>query len=114
MSESSEIAAGLGAPTGLATKLHYLTPRRISAIASVVPGVTSLAYCQEAKRLLEEFATSVKELSQLHQAHFDAIFTADPHSDRFEDLIHVANEVKHKAKYAYLAHLDTHCCSRSD
>jgi hypothetical protein len=35
-------------------------------------------------------------------------------STRFDPLIHMANERKHEAKYAYLHHLETHGCSKFD
>ena len=76
--------------------------------------VTSVVYCQEAKQLLDEFAATVQELVQLHQQQFLAVVAGDPDGSRFDDLIHMANEKKHQAKYAYLRHLEAHGCSTFD
>jgi hypothetical protein len=77
-------------------------------------GVTSLVYCEQARKLLDEFAATVEELVQLHQQQFHAVVAGDPDSSRFDDLIHMANEKKHQAKYAYLRHLEAHGCSTYD
>jgi hypothetical protein len=73
--------------------------------------MTSVAYCKEAKELLDAFAQVVRELIELHKDQFDALVAGDTDSQRFEDLIHMANERKHQAKYAYLYHLEAHGCS---
>ena len=72
---------------------------------------TSLAYCDVARRLLDAFGEAVQELVQLHEHQFLAIFDGDADCTRFDGLIHMANERKYKAKYAYLQHLETHGCS---
>ena len=69
-----------------------------------------LAYCQEAKKLLEIYGL-VHELVELHQAQFESVIGGDLDSIRFDDLIHMANERKQESKYAYLHHLETHGCS---
>ena len=76
--------------------------------------MTDLLYCQLAKELLEAFADSIRELIRLHEDQFQALVAGDPDSQRFDDLIHMANERKHKAKYAYVHHLETHGCSTID
>jgi hypothetical protein len=76
--------------------------------------MTSLVFCQEAKRLLEAFGQGVRELVRLHEEQFESIIAGDLDSSRFDDLIHMAVERKHEAKYAYLHHLETHGCSTLD
>jgi len=76
--------------------------------------VTSLAYCKEAKQLLDLFSETVRELIGLHEEQFQSIVGGDFDSTRFDDLIHMANQRKHEAKYAYLNHLETHGCSVYD
>lgn len=71
----------------------------------------SLVYCQDAHELLEIFGLAVRELVRLHGEQFESVIAGDLDSVRFEDLIHLANERKHEAKYAYLQHLETHGCS---
>ena len=70
-----------------------------------------IAYCDVARRLLDAFGEAVHELVQLHEHQFLATVDADADCSRFETLIHMANERKYKAKYAYLQHLETHGCS---
>jgi hypothetical protein len=76
--------------------------------------MTSLVYCQEARQLLDGFGETVRELTRLHGEQFQAIVGGDLDSTRFDDLIFMANERKHEAKYAYLHHLETHRCSKFD
>ena len=72
----------------------------------------SVAYCGVARRLLDGFGEAVQELVQLHEHQFLAIIDGDSDCSRFDSLIHMANERKYKAKYAYLQHLETHGCSK--
>ena len=74
----------------------------------------ALFYCEEGRRLLEAFGTKVHELVLLHEQQFLAIMTGDPDCDRFDLLIHMANEEKQQAKYVYLQHLETHGCFAND
>ena len=76
--------------------------------------MTSVAYCQEAKQLLDAFGETVSALVKLHEEQFQSIMGGDLDSTRFDDLIHMANEQKHRAKYDYLHHLETHGCSSND
>ena len=76
--------------------------------------MTSVLYCEEAKELLSAFGEEVQDLVRLHEEQFRSILDGDLDSTRFDDLIHMANERKQEAKYAYLNHLDTHGCSRYD
>ena len=68
-------------------------------------------FCKESRSLLDAFAEAVQELLLLHEQQFQAIVSADMESDRFDILIHMANERKHEAKSAYLRHLESHGCS---
>ena len=76
--------------------------------------MTSVLFCQEAKGLLNAFGETVQELIRLHEEQFQSVVGGDLDSTRFDDLIHMANERKHEAKYAYLHHLETHGCSTYD
>lgn len=73
--------------------------------------MANLAYCQQAQQLLEAFGETIRELVRLHQEQFQAVIDGDPDSTRFDDLIYMANERKHEAKYAYINHMETHGCS---
>ena len=76
--------------------------------------MTSVAYCKEAKELLDAFAEAIRALIRLHEDQFQALVAGDPDSQRFEDLIHMANERKRQTKYAYMHHLENHGCSTFD
>ncbi len=67
--------------------------------------------CEEHNRLLDEFGAAVQELLKLHEGQFLAIVEGDTECHRFDILIHMANEKKQLAKYAYLRHVEAHGCS---
>ena len=70
--------------------------------------------CEEHRRLMENFAAAVKQLLALHQQQFEVAVHGDADCTRFDLLIHTANERKQEAKYAYLRHVEEHCCNRFD
>ena len=76
--------------------------------------MTSLIYCQQARDLLDSLSEAIRELIKLHEEQFHSLVGGDLDSTRFDPLIHMANERKHEAKYAYLNHLDIHGCSKLD
>ena len=76
--------------------------------------LTGSLKCEEHRRLMENFAAVVKELLELHQQQFDAAIHGDLECNRFDLLIHMANERKQEAKYAYLRHVEEHGCSNLD
>jgi hypothetical protein len=68
-------------------------------------------YCDESRRLLDEFGEAVQRLLILHEQQFLAIVDGDLECHRFDLLIHMANEHKQQVKYAYMHHVETHGCS---
>jgi hypothetical protein len=78
------------------------------------PPTAGIIYCEEARRLLEEFGETVQEVMRLHEHQFQETISGDPECNRFDLLIHMANEKKNAAKYAYMRHLETHGCSTYD
>ena len=70
--------------------------------------------CDEHRRLLDDFGAAVQELLTLHEVQFAAIVQGDTDSSRFDLLIHMANEKKHSAKYAYIRHVESHGCASFD
>jgi chemotaxis family two-component system response regulator Rcp1 len=70
--------------------------------------------CLVHERLLNAFGAAVHELLQLHEQQFRAIVEGDTECNRFDLLIHMANEQKQSAKYAYLRHVESHGCSNTD
>ena len=79
---------------------------------SVEPPTPGLIYCQQARALLDAFSAAIHEVITLHEQQFQAVLASDEDSMRFDDLIHMTNERKREAKYAYLNHLEAHGCSR--
>ena len=65
--------------------------------------------CLEKRRLLEAFSAAVHEVMLLQQQQVADIVNDDDFS-RFDLLLHMANERKGLAKYAYLHHVDEHGC----
>ena len=82
------------------------------ATVSVESPAAGLFYCQQARALLEAFSGVIREVIALHEDQIQAVLQGDEDSARFDDLIHMTNERKREAKYAYLNHLETHGCSR--
>lgn len=72
------------------------------------------AGCEESRRLLDLFGAAVHELMKIHEEQFHAIVYGDGESSRFDLLIHMANEKKQGAKYAYMRHVDSHGCANYD
>jgi two-component system, chemotaxis family, response regulator Rcp1 len=66
--------------------------------------------CVENRKLLDEFGAAVHDLLKLHEDQFRAIILGDSDSNRFDLLIHMANEKKQLAKYAYIRHVESHGC----
>lgn len=48
---------------------------------------------------------------KLHEQQFARVLAGDTEANRFDLLIHEANERKQQAKYTYMAHLDIHGCA---
>jgi len=67
--------------------------------------------CEEHDRLLDEFGSTVRELLNLHEQQFVAISQEDIECTRFDLLIHMVNEKKQRAKYAYIRHVEERGCS---
>jgi hypothetical protein len=65
--------------------------------------------CVEKRRLLEAFTETVHQVMLLQQQQVTDILTNDDFS-RFDVLLHMANEKKEEAKYAYLQHVEEHGC----
>jgi hypothetical protein len=72
------------------------------------------SHCRENRRLMEDFAAAVKELFGLHEQQFYAILDGEEDCNRFDLLIHMANEKKQQAKYAYIRHMEAHGCWNTD
>ena len=67
--------------------------------------------CKEHNRLLDSFGAAVQAVLEVHEQQFLSIVDGDEDFCRFDVLIHMANERKQAAKYAYLRHVEAHGCS---
>ena len=75
------------------------------------PKTASAQICPIGRQLLEAFGVTVQVLVKLHEQQFLSIVQGEPDANRFDLLIHEANEQKQNAKYAYMAHCEGHGCS---
>jgi hypothetical protein len=67
-------------------------------------------FCEEKQRLVEEFLSANHVLMDLHNMQIEAIIGNELDFSRFDDMIHLAREKKEQAKYALIAHMETHEC----
>ncbi len=67
-------------------------------------------FCEEKLRLMEEFLSAATDLVTVHNDQVKALIEDDPDFSRFDLLINDVSERKRRAKYAYLAHIETHGC----
>jgi two-component system, chemotaxis family, response regulator Rcp1 len=73
-------------------------------------GTTHHIECKEKRRLLEEFASAVTQLVELHEHQFLALVERDDEPNRFDLLIHMAGQRKQQAKYDFIRHTQEHDC----
>jgi hypothetical protein len=66
--------------------------------------------CAEGQQLFRDFGQAIELLLKLLQDQLNAVTKGDPAANRFDLLIHQANERKQDTKYSYLHHLHTHGC----
>ena len=72
--------------------------------------MAQIAYCEEKRRLFDDFAEAVRDLVELNNQQVAALIQGDTEFSRFDLLIHAALEKKQRAKYAYILHGETHGC----
>jgi hypothetical protein len=75
-------------------------------------GVREVAFCKEKNRLLNEFLDAIHEMTALQSQQTRAVIEGDPDFSRFDVLLHLALEKKEKAKYAWIAHVESHHCEK--
>lgn len=72
--------------------------------------VPEIAFCEEKSRLLDEFLATSRQMIALQNAQTQAVIDGDADFPRFDVLIHLAQERKEIAKYAWIAHVESHGC----
>jgi hypothetical protein len=94
--------------------LSYVSPA-ISKLSpeskrAPAPPLPSIAFCAERQKLLEAFGAAAKELAVIQDQQITAVIDGDEDFNRFDLLLHMAQEKKEHAKYAYLLHVEQHGC----
>ena len=72
--------------------------------------VPEIGFCEEKNRLLREFLQASHEMIALQSEQTQAVIQGDSDFPRFDVLLHLAQERKEVAKYAWIAHVDSHGC----
>jgi hypothetical protein len=73
-------------------------------------GIPKVGFCGEKKRLLDQFLESIQELTALQNQQAQAVIEGDTDFSRFDLLLHFAHVKKDAAKYAWIAHVESHHC----
>lgn len=76
----------------------------------LVLNTPNVGLCKEKTRLLDEFVQATHELTALMTRQTQAVIEGDPDFARFELLLHLGQEKKDKAKYDWIAHVESHHC----
>ena len=69
-----------------------------------------ILFCETKYRLIGDFVAANHELMELQNQQTQAVIDHDPDFSRFDDLIHMAREIKDESKYALIAHASEHHC----
>jgi len=77
------------------------------------PGLPDIVFCKEKSRLRNEFLIATHALLEIQQQQTQAVIDGDPDFARFDVLLHMANERKENAKYAWIAHVESHHCEEA-
>jgi hypothetical protein len=71
-------------------------------------------FCHEKARLLNEFLGAVHEYNHIQEQQTKAVIDGDEDFNRFDVLLHLAQEKKERAKYAWMTHIEHHGCHGGD
>ena len=72
--------------------------------------IPQIGFCEEKSRLLNEFLQASREMMALQNQQTQAVIQGDSDFPRFDVLLHLAQERKEIAKYAWIAHVESHGC----
>jgi hypothetical protein len=67
-------------------------------------------FCGIRQRLVDAFTDAVREMSFIENEQIEAVIEGDSDFSRFDLLLHYAQEKKDTAKYAWIAHVESHGC----
>jgi hypothetical protein len=71
---------------------------------------SEIGHCEENERLINEFLATTRELVELQKQQTQAVMHGDTDFARFDILLHMAQERKQRAKYAWIEHVESHHC----
>lgn len=72
--------------------------------------IPKVAFCEVKKRLTEAFLEAIHEMIVLQNQQTRAVVDGDADFSRFDLLLQLAQEKKDMAKYAWIAHVESHGC----
>jgi hypothetical protein len=72
--------------------------------------IPQIGFCEIKNRLQRNFLQTIRELNTLLSDQTQAVIDGDPDFGRFDLLIQMAQEKKDTAKYAWIAHVESHQC----
>ena len=72
--------------------------------------IPAVGFCEEKRRLVDAFLEAIHELNSLQSQQIQAVIDGDEDFSRFDVLLHIAQEKKDRAKYAWIYHVETHHC----
>jgi hypothetical protein len=70
----------------------------------------AVGFCEAKQKLICDFLEAVREITLLQKQQAQAAIEDDPDFSRFDVLLHFAQEKKDMAKYAWIAHVESHGC----
>jgi hypothetical protein len=69
-----------------------------------------IGFCGIKQRLVDAFTDAVREINVIENQQIQAVLEGDSDFSRFDLLLHYALEKKDTAKYAWIAHVESHGC----
>jgi hypothetical protein len=75
--------------------------------------IPEIGFCKEKNRLVKEFLAAIHELIEIQKRQTQAVIDGDTDFARFDVLSNMAHERKELAKYAWIAHVESHHCEEA-
>jgi len=72
--------------------------------------VPEIGFCEEKNRLQENFLQAIRDFNVLLEQQTRAVIVGDEDFNRFDLLLHAAQDEKERAKYLWMMHVDSHGC----
>jgi hypothetical protein len=73
---------------------------------------SGIGFCAQKHRLQDGFLKAMQRIVALQDQQMRALIEGDNDIARFDILLHQAQEEKEAAKYAWIAHVESHRCER--